>query len=218
MLCRCYFDPHAQSVTQYTGHDQTTVLRAATSVGDVIVKILRSPERHEQELHAYRQWVPAVAERAPQLLAEIDEPPAIIVTALTGRPVTELDLTNEQQQHAYQQAGALLRAWHDAEPPRDTPNMAAWLANRGERWLDLAQDILPTDERADIRAHLRDLATLGPIPAVPCHLDFTPRNLIYDTADTIHVIDFEHSRFDLAARDLVRLTPRPHRAPGPAHR
>lgn len=42
----------------------------------------------------------------------------------------------------------------------------------------------------------------------PCHLDFMPRNLIRDADGTVRVIDFEHARYDLPARDLVRLATR----------
>lgn len=207
-LCRRHVDPHAKPLTTYAGHDQTTVLRATTSIGEVIVKIHRSQDKHHRELHAYQRWVPAIAEHAPQLLADIDDPPAIIVTALPGRPVTELDLSAQHERHIYEQAGALLRTWHAAEPARNAPNMTVWLAERGEQWLALADDIVPANQRADIRAHLRDLTELGTIPAVPCHLDFTPRNLLCDATGTTRMIDFEHARFDLAARDLVRLVNR----------
>ncbi|MGH3467456.1 MAG: phosphotransferase [Thermocrispum sp.] len=207
-LCRRHIDPHAEPLAQYTGHDHTSVLRAATRGGEVIVKVHRGRERHERERHAYHRWVPALGERAPRLLAEIDDPPAIIVTALSGSPVAELDPPSEIEQEIFGQAGALLAAWHGAEPARDTPNITAWLADRGEQWLALAEPILPARERANIHAHLRDLAALGSLPAVPCHLDFTPRNLLYDPLGTVRLIDFEHARYDLAARDLVRLADR----------
>src|SRR5439155_24912796 len=45
-------------------------------------------------------------------------------------------------------------------------------------------------------------------PAVPCHLDFPPRNLLRAPEGAVAVIDFEHARYDLAARDLVRLASR----------
>ncbi len=207
-LCRRHIDPRAEPVTSHAGHDQTSVLRAATRDGKVIVKIHRSRERHDRERDAYHRWVPALGERAPRLLAEISDPPAIIVTALPGAPVTELALPPETEWDVFGQAGALLAAWHRAGPPRETPDMTAWLAARGEQWLALAETILPAARRSDIRAHLRALAGLGPLPAVPCHLDFTPRNLLYDTERGVGVIDFEHARYDLAARDLVRLAER----------
>lgn len=211
-LCRGHIDPHAQPVTQHAGHDQTSVLRAATQVGEIIIKIHRSRERHDRERDAYHRWVPALGEHAPRLLAEIDAPPAVIVTALAGSPVAELALSPEIERSVYGRAGALLAAWHGAEPPRDTPDITAWLASRGEQWLHLAEPILSAQKRSDIRAHLRDLASLGPLPAVPCHLDFTPRNLLYDARGMVGVIDFEHARYDLAARDLVRLSDRVWRA------
>jgi Ser/Thr protein kinase RdoA (MazF antagonist) len=114
--------------------------------------------------------------------------------------VTERDI--------FGQAGEILAAWHRAEPPRDTPDVTAWLAARSEQWLELADMILPAEQLDDIRAHVRALAELGPLSAVPCHLDFTPRNLLCDTQRRIGVIDFEHTRYDLAARDLVRLSNR----------
>lgn len=207
-LCRRHFDPHAEPVARHAAQDQTNVLRAATRDGEVIVKIHRSRGRHERERDAYHRWVPALGEWAPHLLAEIDDPPAIIVTALAGTPVAELVLPPEIERDLFGQAGALLAAWHNAEPPRDTPDMTAWLGARGEQWLHLAEPILSATQRADIRVHLRDLTELGALPTMPCHLDFTPRNLLYAPDGAAGVIDFEHARYDLAARDLVRLSNR----------
>lgn len=207
-LCRRHVDPHAEPITQHAGHDQTSVLRATTRDGEVIVKIHRGRERHERERDAYRRWAPAVGERAPRLLTEIDDPPAIILTALPGTPVAELDLPPATERDTFGQAGEILAAWHHAEPPRSTPDVTTWLAARSEQWLELADTILPAEQLDDIRTHMRALAELGPLPAVPCHLDFTPRNLLCDTQGRIGVIDFEHARYDLAARDLVRLSDR----------
>lgn len=55
---------------------------------------------------------------------------------------------------------------------------------------------------------MRTLRNLVPLPAVPCHLDFMPRNLIHGDDGIIRLIDFGRSRYDLAARDLVRLAAR----------
>ncbi|BEL05814.1 hypothetical protein Q0Z83_040050 [Actinoplanes sichuanensis] len=43
---------------------------------------------------------------------------------------------------------------------------------------------------------------------MPCHLDFTVRNLIAQPNGDLAIIDFEHSRRDPATRDLVRLATR----------
>jgi Ser/Thr protein kinase RdoA (MazF antagonist) len=83
--------------------------------------------------------------------------------------------------------------------------MTAWLYERGLAWLDAARHIVPPRRRAEITEHLEALRELGLIPAIPCHLDFTPGNLLRDGDGAIRLIDFEHVRYDLAARDLVRL-------------
>jgi Ser/Thr protein kinase RdoA (MazF antagonist) len=207
-LCRRQFDPHAEPIAQHAGHEQTTVLRAATRHGEVIVKIHRDRERHDRECNAYRHWAPLLAERAPRLLTEIDDPPAVIVTALPGTPVAAQALPADAERNVFRQAGTLLATWHTAQPPRDTPDMTAWLADRGEQWLRLAEPVFSAAKRTEIRAHLHELVTLGPLHTVPCHLDFTPRNLVRAPDGTVSVIDFEHARYDLAARDLVRLAGR----------
>jgi hypothetical protein len=229
-VCRRLIDPGAQPRTLHAGHNGTATLRAATTVDEVIVKLHRGPDRHHQEVHAYRNWTPALGGRAPRLLAVSADPPAIVLTALSGAPLADLRLTAEQEAEAHRQAGEILRRLHSAAPPRTEPDMTGWLAERGRHWLTLAEAILPTQRRAEIGARLRALASLGPIPAVPCHLDYTPRNLLCATPDTtpglplqeprvtsgaaptagltVAAVDFEHARPDLAARDLVRLATR----------
>lgn len=207
-ICRRLVDPDAKPITVHPGHNGTAVLRATTAAGEVIVKRHRGPDRHRQEIHAYQHWVPALHGRAPQLLAVNDNPPAIVITAMPGRPLAEAGLAPEQELDAYRQAGKLLRDLHHAAAPHMEPDMTRWLAERGEHWLALAEDILSAERRAEIRSHLRALARIGPVPAVPCHLDYTPRNLLANSAGAIAVIDFEHARYDLPARDLVRLATR----------
>jgi hypothetical protein len=207
-ICRRLLDPDAQPAATHTGHHGTTVLRATTRFGEVIVKPHRGPDRHRQEIHAYQHWTPALHDHAPKLLATTDDPPTIIITALTGQPLAETCPPLVQEMHAYRQAGELLRALHHAVPPRTEPDMTAWLAERGEQWLALAEDFLPATRRTEIRAHLHALTELAPIPAVPCHLDYTPRNLLLSPTGAVAVIDYEHTRYDLAARDLVRLDTR----------
>lgn len=207
-LCRQLVDPGAQQLALHPGHGGTAVLRASTSAGEVIVKAHRSPERHHQEVHAYRNWVGALGDGAPEIVAVTTDPPAIIVTAIAGQPLSEAALDREQEASAYSQVGELLRLFHDSGPPQLKPDITRWLAERGEYWLNRSQDVLPAAEIADIRAHLHALTGLAPIETVPCHLDFMPRNLLVRPGGGVAVIDFEHSRYDLAARDIVRLADR----------
>jgi Ser/Thr protein kinase RdoA (MazF antagonist) len=203
-LCRRLVDPCAQP----TASHGTTAIRMAAAGGEVIVKRHRRDDRLRQEVHAYHNWTPALGDRAPRLIAVSHDPPAIVATALPGLPLSEAVLQPDKELRAYRQAGTLLRDLHNAAPPRDSPDMTAWLAERGQLWLEQAEDLLPAHRRAEINAHLRALALFGPLPAVPCHLDYMPRNLLVTGAGEIAVVDFEHSRYDLAGRDLVRLATR----------
>lgn len=207
-ICRRLLDTDAQPVAVHQGHNGTIVLRAATATGQVIVKLHRGLDRHRQELHAYRHWTPALRGRTPRLLASTENPPAIIITSLRGRTLAEAGLHPQREIEAHRQAGELLRQLHAAAPSRTQPDMTAWLAERGEYWLALGRAIIPAHRQIEIRAHLTALSNLGPIPAVPCHLDYTPRNLLAEPSGRLAVIDFEHARYDLAARDLVRLATR----------
>lgn len=208
-LCRDHLDPVCRPVTEHIGNPRTAVLRVATrSHGEVIVKAHRDRDRHRHEVHAYKNWTSALSSRTPRLLRQIEDPPAVIVTAVPGTVLAETVLPLERERAAYEQAGELLAAWHAIQTPTTTADMASWLAERGYAWLELAVDILPARDRNTIRVHLRELASIAPVPAVPCHLDFTPRNLIHGPDGTIRLIDFEHAQIDLAARDLVRLADR----------
>jgi Ser/Thr protein kinase RdoA (MazF antagonist) len=213
-LCQRLLDTDARPVSWHSGHAGTRALRAATTARDeVIVKIHRSPERHMQEVHAYRTWVPTLGDSAPRLIATTDDPPAIVITAVPGVPLSQRQLDSAAEQDAYRQAGQLLKTLHAAGPPRLEPDWTAWLAERAEYWIHRAGDRITAARRAELRAHMRGLRDLAPLQALPCHLDFMPRNMIYGDDGVVRMIDFEHSRYDLPARDLVRLASRvwPHR-------
>ncbi|WP_341719357.1 aminoglycoside phosphotransferase family protein [Micromonospora sp. FIMYZ51] len=208
-LCRRLLNTDAVPVTWHPGHAGTHVLRVITDEHDeVIVKPHRSQERHMQEVHAYRSWAPALGNRAPHLLAAADDPPAIVVTAVPGVPLNQRRLDPEAEQDAYRQAGLILKTLHAAGSPRLEPDWTAWLAQRAEYWIHQAGDRITPSFRAEVRAHMRALRDLAPLPTVPCHLDFMPRNMIYGDDGIVRLIDFEHSRYDLPARDLVRLATR----------
>jgi hypothetical protein len=207
-LCRQTVDPQAKAIAGHPGHDGTTVLRVATRIGPVIVKPHRSTERHRQEINAYQRWVPTLGHRAARLIAVVDDPPVIITSALSGPLLAAADLGPQNEADLHQQAGELLARYHRAEPPSADRDIATVLALRTEHWLTVAEPAIPSPRRAEITAHVRELTQLEPLSAVPCHLDFTARKLIVQPTGDLAVIDFEHSRRDLAARDLVRLATR----------
>ncbi|HZM74140.1 MAG TPA: aminoglycoside phosphotransferase family protein [Candidatus Limnocylindrales bacterium] len=206
---RAMLGSDTKPIGQHHGHNHTPLLRVRTSAyGDVIVKLHRNPQRHGQEVHAYRMWAPALGDAAPQLIAVNGDPPAIAITALPGTPLAHLNLTAAEERDAYTQAGRLLRQFHAAAPTRQRPGWCAYLASRGEQWLAKAGSRFSTTERRCIQQHLDELASLKVETLTPCHLDFMPRNLLRAKDGTLRIIDFEHARYDLSARDLVRLTTR----------
>lgn len=201
-------DPAAGEPLGLPGDGHTSLCRVRVGDVDVIIKRHLDPARHRQELRAYREWVPALGRHTPALLAAHDAPPALAMTAVRGHALSEATLTTAQRADAHHQAGTLIRALHEATPARTDLDLPARLAERGQRWLSLAGGILDTTAQQRIRHHLRELADLGPLAAVPCHLDLTPRNLLRADDGTVHLLDYEHARYDLAARDLVRLATR----------
>jgi Ser/Thr protein kinase RdoA (MazF antagonist) len=206
-ICRQHLGSAARLVAKHVGSNGTLVVRVATAGGHVVVKQHRSQERHAQEVHAYRNWTSALGHQSPRLLGVDPDARAIIVSAAAGAPIAEASLSPADEGAAFAGLGEALKRFHGAGPARDDTNMVAWLAERGSRWLDAARHVVPPSDRITIKAHLRALEGLGRLPTVPCHLDFTPRNVLVGPRG-ITVIDFEHARYDLAARDLVRLATR----------
>jgi aminoglycoside phosphotransferase (APT) family kinase protein len=99
----------------------------------------------------------------------------------------------------------LLRRFHDAEPCRELPWFRDWLLGRARYWSSRARNLLPPADFAVIADLLAALGRLAIPPGCPCHLDFQPRNWLVSRAGSLAIIDFEHARIDLPARDFVRL-------------
>ncbi len=178
------------------------VVRVATASGEeLVVKQHLSKPLHDREVHAYRTWTSALGPSAPALIAVDGQAMILITAALPGSSARDSDLTPS----VHQQAGALLRRLHDAEPLADLAWFRGWLDDRAERWTSRAAPLLSADDARIIEAHLDALSRL-PIPrGGPCHLDFQPRNWLISPSGAVSLIDFEHARIDLPARDLVRL-------------
>jgi hypothetical protein len=177
------------------------VARVATESGDeFVVKQHATRSKHEREVHAYRHWAGALGSSAPALKA-VDDPAMVIITSPLPGHVHSGDLPAS----AHRQAGALLRRFHDAEPPSDLPWFRGWLRDRAAHWSGQAATLLSAADAAVIIRHLAALAKANVPPGGPCHLDFQPRNWLISRSGDVSVIDFEHARIDLPARDFVRL-------------
>ncbi|MDT5024195.1 MAG: hypothetical protein QOE61_621 [Micromonosporaceae bacterium] len=196
-------------ITWHPGHRGTVVLRASSaSHPQIIIKIHRGDVRHIQEVRAYQEWVPQLDGGAPQLVAVGDDPRGIAITTVPGIALADSNLSVTDEQRAHAAAGVLLANLHNAAPSIEDPQFPGWLAERGHHWLNRAGDRITAAERRSAECKLAELAAVPSPRLVPCHLDFTARNLIRDDDGTIRLIDFEHSRYDLPARDLVRLATR----------
>jgi Phosphotransferase enzyme family len=178
------------------------VIRVETASGEEFV-VNQHPNRtqHEREVHAYRHWTTVLGASAP-VLAAVDEAAMIIaISAVPGASPGLGDLTPD----VYRQVGVLLRRFHQARPSAALPWYGDWPSGRAAHWASRAAPLLTPDDSAVIREHLLAFSHSGILLGGPCHLDFQPRNWLISPAGVVSVIDFEHARTDLPARDLVRL-------------
>jgi Ser/Thr protein kinase RdoA (MazF antagonist) len=177
------------------------VARVATASGEeFVVKQHLNRPLHEREVHAYRHWTGALGSSAPRLVA-VDDPAMIVVTsALPGSPVS-----GDLSPSVYRQAGVLLRRFHNAEPSSDLAWFNGWLRDRADHWTSRAAALMPEADAKVIESHLAALRRMGVPRGGPCHLDFQPRNWLIGKSGDVSLIDFEHARIDLPARDFVRL-------------
>lgn len=163
------------------------------------VKAHRHAHHYAREVDAYRRWVPALGGHAPSLRGHDAGLSVLLLSGVPGTPGTP-DNTTPAIQH---QAGRLLRALHDAEPPVPWPGFAHEQRAKFDRWAGRAAALL---ERRCVDFVASQLATFtGVTPdAVPCHLDYSPRNwLVADSV--VYVIDFEFARRHCWQQDLSRL-------------
>jgi hypothetical protein len=168
-----------------------------------IAKAVRHQESYERELHALRRWAPALGDGAPALLAADDERQLLIMASRPGRLAEETNAETDPDVH--EQAGRLTRRLHDAEPPLLDAGIAASKATRLESWISRGLHLLSEEDIAFSREQVRPLATIGPLPTVPCHLDNQPRNWLVDDQGTVSLIDFEMCKQDLWVSDMRRL-------------
>jgi Phosphotransferase enzyme family len=179
-----------------------TVVQVRDARGnEYILKHHGSETKHAREVRAYQQWAPALGQRTAQLVASSSQTMTIIITALPG----DAELGASDTADVHRQAGALLRAFHGAAEPRALPGYRGWLTDRAHYWTKNAGELLSGHDLMLVRTHLDALAAYDIPQGNPCHLDFQPRNWLIDQGGIVRLVDFEHARFDIPARDLVRL-------------
>jgi len=194
-------------------HRMSRVLRLRDEHGaEWFLKRHLQRDRYDMEVAAYRRWVPALGGRAPRLRSCDDRLQAIIVSAVPGEPAPwpAPPVPGQGGQRAaadlavQQEAGALLRLLHDAQPPLPWPGLGPAKTAELDQLAPLAAGLLTPSELGFARSQVAALAAITTAAQVPCHHDYTPRNwLLHDGA--VRVIDFEWTRLDTPLADLARL-------------
>lgn len=186
-------------------HGESVVLDLAAADGSRYVgKAYRRAAKFAAELHAYRSWVPALDNRAPQLIDADEERRVLLITRLDAR-----HLTNEQagdDPDVSRQAGQLLRRFHDSQAGMPVVGYAERQRIRVEEWVARARPgLLSEEEVAFARAQLAVFRRQDDPIGVPCHRDWQQRNWLIDEEGRLSVIDFEHARVGPWHDDLHRL-------------
>lgn len=180
----------------------------------VVLKAHRQQRKFEQELTAYREWLPQMRGRLP---AGVDVPELLLafegnVRALAlsferGQRVEATVLLQAEERDVHRRAGAFLGALHGLPFKDDDPiPLDAAYRARMESWLQRSEGIVPGAVALRVKDRVSEaLPRLATERRVRCHRDFTPRNWLVDAGGSLVIIDFEHSRPDWRLADLERL-------------
>jgi aminoglycoside phosphotransferase (APT) family kinase protein len=199
-----------------------STLRLDSPTGGCFVKLHRDRTHWESEVHAYERWAATFGDFAPRLLAVREEEPlALIISALPGRILEEVDLPPAKEQAVWRTAGQALAALH-ALPPggcfgparRDGScsgpqihDAREYITAEFDNWTErgLRIDCISADELAIVRDARTLIQAFAGEPPMPCHRDYCPANwLVTDEGAWSGVIDFEFSRWDVRAADFTR--------------
>ncbi|MFJ8871324.1 phosphotransferase [Streptomyces sp. NPDC102473] len=174
------------------------------------LKISPKAVMYERETLALRSAAPALgAGGAPQLRASNARDLALLLTAVPGRPLKELELSPVEEARAHRHGSALLARLHTAGdlngPRRAEAEKAMQAAADGaEGHLAAAGGRLTAPEQRLVRQLAEELRALPPLPLAYIHGDAWGRNLMWSTArQQAGWIDFEHSRAATTVQDFV---------------
>ncbi|MFB8243381.1 aminoglycoside phosphotransferase family protein [Kitasatospora purpeofusca] len=191
------------------------VWRVGAGERDAYVKISPSTLDFEREVAGY-----AFAEahldpwQAPRLLAADPHLRAILSSALPGRVVRDLPLRAATELRLYEDAGRLLRRWHDASTPAtdaDRATVRSDTKDKAQEAADCLEHLAPhlaADRLALVDAASKELADLAErLPLVYRHGDYETRNWLFDEASGRHgLIDFATAAHGIAASEFVWLS------------
>lgn len=172
--------------------------------GTWFLKRHRGPKFHDREVAAYRTWVPALGPSAPRLVAADTAAQAVVVTALTGRPLHGRALAPADEARVQHALGRLARTLHTSAPAQ--PAAAGTPADKLHRHLQAARPHLGAGDGELVLELARRYADLPRPSLVPTHGDLQYRNVLLTDAGEPRLFDFERAEYAPATRDMVRLS------------
>ncbi|GJF34090.1 hypothetical protein KNE206_67900 [Kitasatospora sp. NE20-6] len=151
--------------------------------------------------------------QAPRLLASDPGLRALLSTALPGRVVRGLPLERAMELRLHQDAGRLLRRWHDHSYADTADHRAAVREAMGTYAREAAQcrealaGQVPDHVLALVDAAAAEIPDLADrLPLLFLHGDYATRNWLIDTTTGRHgLIDFEQARHGLVVEEFVWL-------------
>jgi pyruvate,water dikinase len=173
-----------------------------------IVKRHRDGRHWRQEVAGYERAAAMPSGRVPSIVGADENLAVIIITLLPGVTLDQAALAAAEERDAYRQAGALLRALHEAAGSGPDVSVPSRLIAKAHVALATARHLLTSAETAVIASQIAQMGQLAErLPAVATHGDFQPRNLLWDSARRVlGVIDFEKAALAPAARDIASIT------------
>lgn len=175
----------------------------------VVRKVQRQPRKLHQELHALRDWAPALQPWVPRLTAEDSSAGWFELEARPG-----VAPAAPWSEAVFREAGRFLARLHALPRVDDDPvPLASALEHRLDRFQVEAARCFDPSWVAEVCDGVRTAAFAGPLVRVPCHRDFAPYNWLVDMTEgaperstfRLSVIDFEHARLDWAQLDRARI-------------
>ncbi|MGW4890680.1 aminoglycoside phosphotransferase family protein [Kitasatospora sp. NPDC004240] len=182
--------------------------------GAAFLKISPDEAAYAREVAGYVYASRVLAqEQAPRLLAGELRLRALLTSALPGRVVRDLPLPCAAEVRLHEDAGQLLRRWHDhsgtgaaADRAAVRAAMDAHAQEADECRTALAGQV-PDEVLALVTAAAAEIPGLADrLPLRFLHGDYATRNWLVDTATGRHgLIDFEASRYGLVVEEFVWL-------------
>ncbi|GEM_PF-856541 len=203
-------------------HGRSSVQMFKTGSDSFLLKTFQHRARWEREVHGYEQWSQALEGWTPRLLAVRDQEPfAVVVTVLPGRPLREPPMGRDGEADVWRQAGACLASLHsckqgtffgpcrrDGSPQQEAvADPVQFVSLRLARAIDkaVAHQYIDGKEQALLRRAMQYTDVFRNSPPAPCHLDFGPDNWLVNTGGQLSgIIDFEFSQWDLWVNDFSR--------------